>query len=77
MLQYFHVLNDWLVWKLGNWLQIRVGEYPLVGSGSFYKSSEGLVNFLYEKWIYFLAQVSREGNNDSVGPFESIERGGE
>lgn len=65
MLQYFHVVNDWMVCKLGNGIQIIVGEDPLVGFDSFYKLLEGLVNFLHEKGIYFLTQVSRETCNYS------------
>ena len=64
MLHSFHVLNDWMVWKPGDGLKIRVGEDPLVDSDSFYKLSEGLVNVLNEKGIFFLAQVSRETNID-------------
>ena len=66
MINSFHVLNDWMVWKPGNGHQIKVGEDPLIGFESFYILSNGLVNFLHDKGIYFLVQVSRVLDNDSL-----------
>lgn len=59
MLQSFHVLSDWHALKPRNGQQIKVGEDPLVGSDSFYKLSDKLVNILHEKGSCYLAQVSR------------------
>ena len=51
----FDVLGDWLVWKLGNGVQIKIGEDPLIGSIDFYQLSLPLLNFLHGKGICYLS----------------------
>jgi hypothetical protein len=52
------IITDWLVWKLGNGWDIRLGVDPLIGAQSFYKLSVNLVNTFHSKGIKFLAQVA-------------------
>lgn len=59
-------MNEWIVWKLGNGYQIRVGEDPLIGSTSFHKLSNALVNFTHDKGIFYLTQTSRINGNDNL-----------
>jgi hypothetical protein len=51
------IITDWLVWKLGNGWDIRIGVDPMIGSQSYYKLSKNLISILQAQGIKFLAQV--------------------
>lgn len=51
----FSVVNDWLVWKLGNDQQIKVAEDPMVGGVGFFKMSLDLLRFLHDNDVFYLA----------------------
>jgi hypothetical protein len=53
-----HIITSWIVWKHGNGWDIQIGLDPLIGSQSFYKLFENLVDTLHSKGIKFLAQVA-------------------
>lgn len=66
LLHSFLVMSEWLVWKPGNDLQIKVGEDPLIGSTSFFKLFDAMLHFLHEKGIYYLSQISRINGTNNV-----------
>lgn len=70
MLNSLPLLNNWLVSKTRNDQHIKVEHDPLVGSSSFFKLSNGLVNFRHEKGILFLAQVSSMNGIDELMKLE-------
>jgi hypothetical protein len=53
-----HIITSWIVGKHGNGWDIQIGLDPLIGSQSFYKLFENLVDTLHSKGIKFLAQVA-------------------
>lgn len=54
LLHSFPVMNNWLAWKSENGNLIRLGEYPLIGSTSFFKLFDVLLNSLHEKQCFFI-----------------------
>jgi len=54
----FPLIQDSLMWKVGNGERVCIGVDPWVGSGEGYILLENLINILYENGIIFISNVS-------------------
>jgi len=68
------IVSKWIAWSLDNGSKIYIGKDPIVGYTNQCKLSEGLVQHLNGKRIYFLNQIYSQ-NEDKGGAYvwKSIE----
>lgn len=53
MLNPFSVLSDWSGQNLGNGINIRIGNNPMVGDTFFFQLPHDLLNAIHDKTIFF------------------------
>ena len=54
----FHLIDDWLTWKVRNGHQIHLGEYLWVGCKESYRIPTNLIESLHDKVLLYLSQVA-------------------
>ena len=54
----FHLIKKWLAWCIGDDCNLKLGMDPWVGSGSYYKLSSKLRDFLWKKVYNSLGDYS-------------------
>jgi hypothetical protein len=62
----FPLIDEWMVWQVGNGKSVRIGEDPWVCSGDGFKLSDDLVGDLHDQVIYSLWDA-RLGEMDHIG----------
>jgi hypothetical protein len=50
----FHIIGDWLIWKVGNGSKVLIGKDPWIGCANSHILPEELVNFLNQRGYFYL-----------------------
>jgi hypothetical protein len=70
----YQLIAEWIAWKPGDGRSIRLGEDPVIGLSSQSFLTKELLQFIWDKGIYYLFQVhSTPGSSFSLSIWKSVE----
>jgi hypothetical protein len=59
IINYFHIVGDWLIWKIGNGSKVLIGKDPWIVCSNNHLLPEDLITSLNHRGFYYLNQVGR------------------
>jgi hypothetical protein len=54
MMDAYHLIGDFLCWKIGNGSKVRIGEDPWIGGGGGFKLLNSLIEDIHLKGVFSL-----------------------